>query len=127
MSEIVETDDLVLDTKDIRKPTLGDAASKRHLPALEMGLAATWSVVTAASLDSLVSLARSLASARARTTSEPLAIAVRSRSGNQIVKADATWRSQGFPTCWFVCHSLFLYRRHFYEVTHVLDLSAQRG
>jgi hypothetical protein len=46
------------------------------------------------------------------------------------VKADflgATRLSEALATCWFVCHSLFLHRRHFYQVTHVLYLSAQRG
>src|SRR6202171_4299363 len=98
----------MLDTKDIRKPALRDAASQRHLPALELGLAATWSVVSAAGLDSLVSLARRLAGARARTTSESLPISVRSRSRSQIVQADffrgAIRRSETFPTCWFVSH-----------------------
>jgi hypothetical protein len=40
---------------------------------------------------------------------------------------DVIRRSEEFPTCWFVCHWLILYRRHFDEVTHVLDLSAQGG
>jgi hypothetical protein len=56
-SQIVETDDLIDYPKDIRKPTLGYAARERHLPALELGLAAAWTVVARASFDTLVSLA----------------------------------------------------------------------
>ena len=79
-------------------------------------------VMSRAGLDTLVSLAGRLTGARARTTSESLAIPVRSRGRNQIVQADL------LDGCRFSfgCHSLALYRRHFDEVTHVLDLSAQR-
>jgi hypothetical protein len=87
--EIVETDDLMLYTKDIRETTLWQTASERHLAALELGLAAAWSVMSAAGLDTLVSLARRLAGARARTTSESLAVPVRSRGWNQIVQPNA--------------------------------------
>jgi hypothetical protein len=86
--KIVEPDDLMLYTKDIRETTLRDAASERHLTALELGLAASGAVVAAARLDTLVALARCLAGARARTASESLAIPVRSRCWNQIVQAD---------------------------------------
>jgi hypothetical protein len=122
--KIVEPDDLVLYTKDIRETTLGDAASERHLPALELGLAAAGAVMATARLDTLVALARCLTGAGARTASESLAIPMRSRGRNQIVQADS------LDLCLCLClgsHSLSLYRRHFDEVTHVLDLSAQRG
>jgi hypothetical protein len=55
--EVVETHDLVLDTKDIREPALGDAPRERHLAALELGLATAGPVVTTAGLDSFVALA----------------------------------------------------------------------
>jgi hypothetical protein len=87
--QIVEPDDLILYTKDIRETTLGDAASERHLTALELGLAAAGAVVAAARLDTLVALARCLTGTGARTASEPLAVPVRSRGGNQIVQANA--------------------------------------
>lgn len=93
------------------------------MATFEVGLAATWSVVSAAGLDALVSLARRLAGSRARTASQPLAIPMRSRSRSEVVEADSVG-SEFFTTFWFVCHSLFLYRRHFYEMTHVFDLSA---
>jgi hypothetical protein len=89
LREIVESDDLMLYTKDIRETALWHTAGDRHLAALELGLAAAWSVMPGAGLDTLVSLARRLAGARARTTSESLAIPVRSRSWNQIVQANA--------------------------------------
>jgi hypothetical protein len=127
LGEVLETDDLILYTKDIRETALGYAASERHLAALELWLAAAGAVVARSGLDTLVSLARCLTSARAGPTSDSLAIPVRSGSRNQIVQPDpfnAIWRSEFFPTCWFVWHSLILYGRHFDEMTHVLDLSA---
>jgi hypothetical protein len=89
LRQIVESDDLISYTKDIRKTTLWDTASERHLPALEPGLAAAMAVVAAARLDTLVSLARRFTGARARTASESLAIPVRSGRWNQIVQANA--------------------------------------
>jgi hypothetical protein len=89
LRQIVESDDLILYPKDIRETTLWDAAGKRHLAALEPGLAATRAVVARARLDALVSLTGSLTGARARTASEPLRIPVRSRGWNQIVQANA--------------------------------------
>jgi hypothetical protein len=89
LREIVETYDLMLYTKDIRETTLWDAAGKRHLTALELRLATARTVMAGARLDTLVSLARRLTGARARTTSESLAVAVRARSWNQIVQANA--------------------------------------
>jgi hypothetical protein len=86
--EIVEPDELILHPKDIREPALRHAPGERHLAALELGLAAARTMVSGARLDALVALARRLAGARARTTSEPLAVPVRSRGGNQIVQAD---------------------------------------
>jgi hypothetical protein len=127
LGKVLETDDLILYTKDIRETALGYAASERHLTALELRLAAAGAVVARSGLDTLVSLARRLTGARAGPTSDSLAIPVRSGSRNQVVQPDlfdAVWRSEFFPTCWFVCHWLILYRRHFDEMTHVLDLSA---
>jgi hypothetical protein len=130
--EIVKTDDLVLDSKDIRKPTLRDAPRERHLAALELGLAAAWAVVSRARLDSLVAFARCLAGARAWATTESLAIPVRARSRDEIVEANtldgtASGSLRASRTRCLVCHPLSLYRRHFYEMTHVFDLSAQCG
>jgi len=127
LGKILETDDLVLYTKDIREPALWYAAGERHLTALELRLAAAGAVVTRSGFYALVSLTRRLTGARARPASEPLAIPVRSGRRNQIVQPDlfdAIWRSEFFPTCWFVCHLLILYGRHFDEMTHVLDLPA---
>jgi hypothetical protein len=52
---------------------------------------------------------------------------VRSRRRAQVVKPDVLDRPLLALLSGFVCHSLVLYRRHFDEMTHVLDLSAQRG
>jgi hypothetical protein len=127
LGKVLETDDLILYTKDIREPALWYAAGERHLTALELWLAATGAVMARSGLDTLVSLARRLTGARPGPTSDSLAIPVRSGSRNQIVQPDlfdAIRRSELFPTCWFVCHLLILYRRHFDEMTNVLDLSA---
>jgi hypothetical protein len=127
LGKVLETDDLILYPKDIRETALGYTASERHLAAFEMRLAAARAVVARSRLDTLVSLAGRLSRARAGPTSDSLAIPVRSGSRNQIVQPDlldAVWRSEFFPTCWFVCHFLILYRRHFDEMTYVLDLSA---
>jgi hypothetical protein len=127
LRKVLETDDLVLYTKDIREPTLWYSARERHLTALELRLAAAGTVVTRPGFDTLVSLTRRLAGAGARPASQPLAIPVRSGRRNQIVQPDlfdAIRRSEFFPTCWFVCHLLILYGRHFDEMTHVLDLPA---
>jgi hypothetical protein len=118
--KVVKTHDLVLHPKDIRETTLWNAARERHLTAFELGLAATWAVVARARLDSFVSFAGSLTGAGARSTTESLAIPVRSGSRDEIVKPDLFWCG-----C-LVSHSLSLYRRHFDEVTHVFDLSAKR-
>jgi hypothetical protein len=127
LGKVLETDDLILYTKDIREPALWYAPGERHLAALELRLAATGAVVARSGLDTLVSLARRLTGARPRSTSESLAIPVRSGRRNQIVQPDlhdVIWRSELFSTCWFVWHSLILYGRHFDEMTHVLDLAA---
>jgi hypothetical protein len=127
LGEIVESDDLILCTKDIREPTLRYPARERHLTALELRLAPTWTVVARSRLDALVSLAGGLTRARARTTSESLAIPVGSRGWRQIVKTyfDRALACRGAGlTCCLGCHSLFLCRRHFDQMTHVLDLSA---
>jgi hypothetical protein len=131
-AKIIKTYDLVLHSKDIRKPTLRDASCKGHLAALELGLAAAWAVMSRTRLDSLVAFARCLAGARAWATTESLAVAMRAWRRDEIVKADAldyfACRSlRASRTRCLVCHSLSLYRRHFDEVTHVLDLSAQSG
>jgi hypothetical protein len=74
--QIVKTHDLMLDPKDIREPTLWDAARQWHLATFKLRLATAWTVVAGARLDSLVSFAGSLSSARARATAESLAIPV---------------------------------------------------
>jgi hypothetical protein len=89
LGQIVESDDLIHYTKDIRKTTLWDAAGERHLAALELGLAAARAVVASARLDTLMSFARCLTGARARTASESLAIPMRSGGRSQIVQANA--------------------------------------
>jgi hypothetical protein len=78
-------------------------------------------------LDTLVSLAGSLSGAGPWTASESLAISVRARRGTQVVKPDVLDRALLALLFGFVGHSLILYRRHFDEMTHVLDLSAKRG
>jgi hypothetical protein len=52
---------------------------------------------------------------------------MRSGRWNQVVKADFFDAARCRATRCLVCHSLFLYRRHYDEMTHVFDLSAQRG
>src|SRR5687768_16825912 len=59
--EIAQTNDLVLNPKDIGEPTLRQAPRQRHLAALELRLASTRTVMARACLDSLVSLAGRLA------------------------------------------------------------------
>jgi hypothetical protein len=54
--EIAQTNDLMLDTKDIRETTLWQAPRERHLATLELGLSATRSVVSGARLHTFVSL-----------------------------------------------------------------------
>jgi hypothetical protein len=127
LGKVLETDDLILYAKDIREPALWYAPRERHLAALELRLAAAGTVVARSGLDTLVSLARRLTGARAGPTSESLAIPVRSGRRNQIVQPDLLdmiRRSELFSTGWFAWHSLILYRRHFDEMTHVLDLAA---
>jgi hypothetical protein len=127
LGKIVESDDLILCTKDIRETALWYASRKRHLAALEMRLAAAGAVVARARLDALVSLPRGLAGARARTTPKSLAIPMRPGSWNQVVKTyfdGALYFGGARLTCCLGCHCLFLYRRHLDEMTHVLDLSA---
>jgi hypothetical protein len=76
LAKVIETDDLIHYSKDIRETTLRDAASKRHLAAFELGLAATRTVMARSRLDTLVSLSGSLTRARARSTAKSLAIPV---------------------------------------------------
>src|SRR5665647_548737 len=54
--EIAQTNDLMLDSKDIREPTLWQPPRERHLATLELWLSATGSVVSSARLHTLVSL-----------------------------------------------------------------------
>jgi len=55
--EIAQTNDLMLNSKDIGESTLWQASRERHLSALEVRLAAARSVVARARLDALVALA----------------------------------------------------------------------
>jgi hypothetical protein len=87
--EVAQTNDLMLDPKDIRETTLRQAARERHLAALELRLASTRAVMSSAGLDSLVALARRLSRAGARATPEPLAIAMRSRGRNEVNETEA--------------------------------------
>src|SRR3954470_11266811 len=74
-------------------------------------------MVPGARLDALVSLARRLTCAGAGTTSESLAIAMRTRSWLQVVKTDL----------FVVGHVLLLLDgRHLDQVPDLLDLTAQR-
>jgi len=101
LGKVLETDDLILYTKDIREPALWYAAGERHLTALELRLPAAGAVVARSGLDTLVSLARRLTGTRAGPTSESLAIPMRSGSRNQIVQPDlfdVIWRPEFFPT-----------------------------
>src|SRR6478672_870354 len=54
--EIAQTNDLVLNTKDISETTLWQPPRERHLTTLELWLSSTRSVVSRACLDTLVSL-----------------------------------------------------------------------
>jgi hypothetical protein len=74
--KVVKTHDLVLHPKDIREPTLWNAAREGHLAALELRLAAARAVVTSARLDSLVSFTGRLTSAGAWAAAKSLAIPV---------------------------------------------------
>jgi hypothetical protein len=84
--EIAQTNDLMLNTKDIREAALWQASSERHLSAFEMRLAAARTMMARACLDSLVSLARRLARSRSGTAAKTLAITMRSRRRHEIVK-----------------------------------------
>jgi hypothetical protein len=53
--EIAQTNDLMLNPKDIGETALWEASRERHLATLEMRLAATRTVMARARLDSLVS------------------------------------------------------------------------
>src|SRR5207248_2770480 len=101
--EIIQSYRLMLDTEDVRESALRYAALERHLAAFEVRLAASRAVMACARLDSLVSLARSLASPRSGSAAEPFSVPMRSRRANQIVKADPL----GFGFCCF-WHCLFL-------------------
>src|SRR6185369_8533564 len=71
--------------------------------------------------------------AGARTASETLAIAVRSRSSDEIVQSDPLDRllRARFPrplsASRFARHLLVLHRRHLDEVPHLLELAGQAG
>src|SRR2546423_275796 len=102
--QIVESDDLMLYTKDIREPALWHTAGDRHLAALELGLAAAGTVMARTGFDTLMALAGSLTGARARTTAESLAIPMRPRSWNKVVQPDPLYlrriaRATGSALC----------------------------
>ena len=54
--EIAQTNDLMLNPKDIGEPALWQPSRERHLASLELRLAAARTMVARACLDSLVSL-----------------------------------------------------------------------
>ena len=85
--EIAQTNDLMLNSKDIRETTLWQAPRERHLAAFELWLAAAGSVVACARLDSLVSLAGRLTGARTRSAAKPLAVTVRPGCRHEVVQA----------------------------------------
>src|SRR5688572_10531229 len=130
--EIAQTNDLMLNAKDIGKSALRQSPRERHLAALEMRLAAAGTVMACARLHSLVSLSGRLSRSRSRSAAKPLAVTVRAGRRHEIVKPDvldafdarAALDHRGI--CLLSCrHCLFLYRRHFYEMTHAFDLSTQ--
>src|SRR5687767_5755559 len=86
--EVAEAHDLVLDAERILEAALRQPARHRHLAAFEVRLAAARAVVARARLDSLVSLAGSLACARARPAADALAVTVRARRRHEIVQPD---------------------------------------
>jgi hypothetical protein len=55
--EIIQSNDLMLNAKDIREPTLWQPSGERHLSTLEMWLATAGSMMAGARLDSFVTLA----------------------------------------------------------------------
>src|SRR5690349_19759694 len=55
--EIIQSNNLVLDAKDIRETTLWQPSGERHLSALEPWLAAAGAVMAGARLDSFVTFA----------------------------------------------------------------------
>jgi hypothetical protein len=55
--QIVQSNDLMLNAKDIRESTLWQPSGERHLSALELRLAAAGSVMAGARLDSFVTFA----------------------------------------------------------------------
>src|SRR6476661_2719569 len=85
--ELVETDDVRFLAERVREAALRQPARERHLAALEAGLAAARAMVTRARLDALVTLARRLARAGARTTSDALPVPVRAGRGREVVQA----------------------------------------
>src|SRR5690242_5410420 len=88
VGDVAERDHLMLFLERVREPALRKATRQRHLAALELRLAAARAVVPRARLDTLVTLARRLAGARARTAAKPLARLVRARGRRQVVQPD---------------------------------------
>src|SRR3954471_7811994 len=86
--ELVEADDVRFLAERIREAALRQPARERHLAALELRLAAAGPVMAGARLDALVTLARRLAGAGARTAPEALPVPVRARRGREVVEAD---------------------------------------
>jgi hypothetical protein len=119
----------MLNPKDIGETALWQPSRERHLPALEMRLAATRTVMARARLDSLVPLSGSLPRSRSRTTAETLAIAMRSRRRDEIVQSQSRCLCLLCLLCLlcFFSFHLFLYRRDFHQVTNAFDLSTKRG
>src|SRR5438132_526497 len=102
-AQILEAHRLVLHAENVGEAALRQASRERHLAALELRLSAARTVVTRARLDSLVSLAGSLACARSGAPAEPLSVAVRAGCRNQVVQADAL--GCGFLFCLRHCFS----------------------
>src|SRR6476469_4729974 len=82
--EVAQTNDLMLDPKDISETTLWQPPRERHLSTLELRLAAAGSVVSRACLDTLVSLSRRLSRSRSRSAAKPLAVAMGARGRHEI-------------------------------------------
>src|SRR5687768_10375891 len=114
--EIAQTNDLVLDPKDIGETALWQPSRERHLAALELRLSTAGTVMAGACLDSLVSLSGSLTRARARSAAEPLAVTMRSGSRNEVVKPES-----GHLLCGLclLC-GLFLTSRHFDQSSNLV-------
>src|SRR5688500_3004431 len=104
VGELAQANDLGLLAERVREPALRDTARQRHLAAFEVRLAAARAMVTRACLDALVTLAGRLAGAGARATAKALAVPVRARSGDQVVKPDLSTLRVTLHSFFVLCH-----------------------